>query len=209
MRVLTAFIAIAVGTLILIGYFVPREVLPQAETLQVILLDWAIIFAGAATLVGIFNLAAVHTEKIRRRAKDGIYSAILIIGLFATFLFGLILTPQNIFVQTFVLNGIIIPIEAALLGVLAVTLLYAAVRLLRRRADVMTIVFILTVAVIFLGSATLPLGDVPVIGTLIRPWVSQILALGGARGILIGVALGVLLTGLRVLFGIDRPYGGK
>lgn len=209
MRVLTAFIAIAVGVLILLGYFIPREILPQAETFQVILLDWAIIFAGAATLVGIFNLAAVHTEKIRRRAKDGIYSAILVIGLFAAFLFGLILTPQNILVQTFVLNGIIVPIEAALLGVLTVTLLYAAVRLLRRRADMMTIIFILTASVIFLGSATLPFGDVPVIGTLVRPWVSQIWALGGARGILIGVALGALLTGLRVLFGMDRPYGGK
>jgi len=30
---------------------------------------------------------------------------------------------------------------------------------------------------------------------------------GGARGLLIGVALGTLLTGLRILFGIDRPYG--
>jgi hypothetical protein len=29
------------------------------------------------------------------------------------------------------------------------------------------------------------------------------------RGILIGVALGALTTGLRVLFGADRPYGGS
>jgi hypothetical protein len=62
---------------------------------------------------------------------------------------------------------------------------------------------------IFLGSATLPFGDVPIVGTLIRPWVTQIWALGGARGILIGVALGTITTGLRVLFGVDRPYGGK
>jgi hypothetical protein len=48
-----------------------------------------------------------------------------------------------------------------------------------------------------------------VIGTLIYPWVTQVLALGGARGILIGVALGALTTGLRVLFGVDRPYGGN
>ena len=34
-------------------------------------------------------------------------------------------------------------------------------------------------------------------------------ASGGARGILIGVALGTLTTGLRILFGADRPYGGK
>ena len=35
------------------------------------------------------------------------------------------------------------------------------------------------------------------------------LSRGGARGLLIGIALGTLLTGLRVLFGVDRPYGGQ
>lgn len=204
MRVITVVIAIAFGILVLLGYF-----LPQAAGLQVILLDWAIILAGAAALIGILNLINVHAEKIRRREKDGIYSAILILGLFATFIFALILKPQNTFVQAFILKGLIIPVEASLMGLLAVSLLYAAVRLLRRRADMMSMVFIVTAALIFLGSATLPFGDVPIFGTLIRPWVSQILALGGARGILIGVGLGTLTTGLRVLFGVDRPYGGK
>jgi hypothetical protein len=204
MRVLTAIIAIAVGILVLLGYF-----LPQAVVLQIVLLDWAIILAGTAALIGIFNLVAVHADKIRRQAKDGIYSAMLIMGLFATFIFGLVLKPQNPYMQSIALNGIIIPVEATLMGLLAVSLLYAAIRLLRRRADLMSIVFIVTAALIFLGSATLPFGDVPVIGTLIRPWISQIWALGGARGILIGVALGTLTTGLRVLFGMDRPYGGN
>lgn len=204
MRVLTAIIAIAVGILVLLGYF-----LPQAAVLQIVLLDWAIILAGTATLIGILNLVNVHADKIRRRAKDGVYSAILIMGLFAAFVFSLVLKPQNAFVQALVLKGIIIPIEASLMGLLAVSLLYAAVRLLRRRSDVMSIVFIVTAALLFLGSATLPFGDVPLVGTLIRPWVSQIWSLGGARGILIGVALGTLTTGLRVLFGVDRPYGGK
>jgi hypothetical protein len=107
------------------------------------------------------------------------------------------------------INGILIPAEAALMAILSVTLLYAAIRLLRRRADMMSIIFLITAAIIMLGSATLPFGNVPVIGTLIRPWTTQVLALGGARGILIGVALGTLTTGLRVLFGADRPYGGK
>ncbi len=204
MRVLTAIIAIAVGILVLLGYF-----LPQAAVLQIVLLDWAIILAGTAALIGIINLASVHWDKIRRRAKDSIYSAMLIMGLFVTFVFGVVLKPQNPTMQSIVLNGIIIPVEATLMGLLAVSLLYAAVRLLRRRADLMSIVFIITAALIFLGSATLPFGDVPIVGTLIRPWVSQIWALGGARGILIGVALGTLTTGLRVLFGMDRPYGGN
>jgi hypothetical protein len=204
MRVLTAIIAIAVGVLVLLGYF-----LPQAAVLQIVLLDWAIILAGTAALIGIINLFSVHADKIRRGEKDGIYSVMLITGLFATFIFGVVLKPQNPVMQSIVLNGIIIPVEATLMGLLAVSLLYAAVRLLRRRADLMSIVFIVTAALIFLGSATLPFGDVPIFGTLIRPWVSQIWALGGARGILIGVALGTLTTGLRVLFAMDRPYGGN
>lgn len=204
MRFFTAFIAITVGILILLGYF-----LPSAHIFQVILLDWAVILAGFAALVGIFNLLAVHFDKIRRRETGSVYSALLILSLIITFIAGFVLTPQHPIMRDIILSGIIIPVEAALMGLLAITLLYAAVRLLRKRTDVMGIFFILTAAIIFLGSATLPFGDIPLVGTLIRPWVSQIWALGGARGILIGIALGTLTTGLRVLIGADRPYGGK
>lgn len=203
MRVFTALIAIATGILVLLGYF-----LPQAVGIQTLLLNWAIILAGVAALVGIFNLITVHTDKIRRAEKGSVYSALLVIALVATFIFGIILRPQHQAMQV-LLNGIILPVEATLMGLLTVSLLYAAIRLLRRRADVMGIIFLLTAVLIFIGSATLPFGDMPVFGTLVRPWVAQIWALGGARGILIGVALGTLTTGLRVLFGLDRPYGGN
>ena len=203
MRVFTTVIAIAAGVMVLLGYF-----FAEFAGLQTLLLNWAIILIGFATLVGVFNLITVHTDKIRRAEKGSIYSALLVIGLVATLLFGLILRPQHPAMRV-ILNGIIFPVEATLMGLLAISLLYAAIRLLRRRADVMSIFFILTASVILLGSATLPFGDVPIIGTLIRPWVTQIWALGGSRGILIGVGLGALVTGMRVLFGIDRPYGGK
>jgi uncharacterized membrane protein len=94
------------------------------------------------------------------------------------------------------------------MAILTISLLYAAIRLLRRRVDLMSILFLLTAVIILLGSATLPFGDMPLIGTFAR-WVTQVWALGGMRGILIGVALGALTTGLRVLFGADRPYGGN
>jgi uncharacterized membrane protein len=72
----------------------------------------------------------------------------------------------------------------------------------------MSIFFLLTAVLLLFGSATLPFGDIPLFGTLAR-WVTQVWALGGVRGILIGVALGALTTGLRILFGADRPYGGN
>jgi len=203
MRVITAVIAIAVGLLVLAGYF-----FPAFTGIQTLLLNWAIILTAFAALVGIFNLISVHWDKIRRSEKGSMYSALLIIGLVASLFFGMILRPDHPAMKI-VMNGIIIPSEAALMGILTVSLLYAAVRLLRRRVDVMGIVFLVKAALVMLGSATLPFGNVPVIGTLLQPWVTQVLALGGARGILIGVALGTLTTGLRVLFGADRPYGGN
>lgn len=203
MRVFTAVIAIAAGVLVLGGYF-----FPALADVQTLLLNWAIILAGFAALVGIFNLIAVHMGKIRGHEKGSTYSALLIIGLVATFFFGMILRPQHAMMKI-VMNGIIIPTEAALMGILTVSLVYAAIRLLRRRADMMGITFLVTAALLMLGSATLPFGNIPLIGTLLHPWITQILALGGARGILIGVALGTLTTGLRILFGADRPYGGN
>jgi hypothetical protein len=206
MRVITVFIAIISGLAVLAGYFL-QGFFPVLADVQTILLNCAIILTGVAALVGIFNLFSVHADKVRRGEKGGIYSALLVISLVVTFLLGIILRPEHRAMKA-VMNGIIIPIEAALMGILTISLIYAAIRLLRRRVDVMSITFLLTAVLILFGSATLPFGDIPLLGDFARWW-SQVWALGGVRGILIGVALGALTTGLRVLFGADRPYGGS
>ncbi|MCJ7435985.1 MAG: hypothetical protein MUO77_21095 [Anaerolineales bacterium] len=210
MGILIFIIALTTGLLVLAGYFVPA-----LAGLQTILLGWASIAAAMAAIVGALSLISVHGDKVRRRGKGSIYSAVLLLGLFISFIPGLILgsVPPGLAGPIFGLlfKAIILPSQAALMSLLAITLLYSAVRLLRRRPDLMSIVFLISASLILLGSATLPLpfGGIPILSDLIRPWLTQILALGGARGILIGVALGSLLTGLRVLFGADRPYGGK
>jgi hypothetical protein len=208
MRVLTAVIAIAIGTLVLLGYFFPQ--IGYLQSIQLLLLNWAMLMVAAATIVGVLNLVFVHADKIRRREKGNIYSVFLIIFLLGTFILGWFLPPGHQ-IMRLILNSVIFPVEAALMAILTITLLYAAVRLLRRRADFMSIVFLITAALVLFGSATLPLpfsGNIPLVSDL-STWIRQVLAVGGARGILIGVSLGTLLTGLRVLFGIDRPYGGN
>jgi hypothetical protein len=100
-----------------------------------------------------------------------------------------------------------VPVEASLLAILAVSLLYAAVRLLRQRRDPLSILFLAS-AVIFmiLGSGLLTSFDVPFLNTLADAL--NRLPVAGMRGILLGVALGSLTTGLRILMGADRPYKG-
>lgn len=206
MRILATVLAIASGVIVLLGYFYPVEPL---LTLRLQLTNWAIILAGFAALIGIYNLVVVQMEKIRTRQKGAAYSGVLVISLILTAFIGLVYGP-DFTVMRLAVDAVVVPVEASLMAILSVTLIYASMRLLRRRADVMSIVFLLA-AVVFLIGVSLPmlLGGV---GDQMGQFILQttgMLSRGGARGLLLGIALGTLLTGLRVIFGVDRPYGGN
>lgn len=203
MRVFTAVFAIASGVIVLLGYFLP---IAQLDQLRLQLIDWAILIAGMAVLIGIYNLVAVQMEKIRARQKGSLYGVLLIFSLIATFGLGLIVGPDNPYMQLAV-DAVIVPVEASLMAILAVTLIYASIRLFRRRIDVTTVLFLLTAVLFLLAVMPTPFGPIP--GDWIITQFGGMLSRGGARGLLLGIALGTLLTGLRVLFGIDRPYGGN
>lgn len=201
--ILSAIAAISAGVIVLLGYFVSTSPVPD---LRLLLTDWAIMIAGMAVLVGIYNLAAVQMEKVRSRQKGGVYGALLVLSLIVTFGFGLLLGPQDPLMRLAV-EAIILPVEAALMAILAVTLIYASIRLFQRRKDVTSVLFLVAALLFMLAMMPTPFGPVP--GDWFILLVEGAVAEGGARGLLIGIALGTLLTGLRVLFGMDRPYGGS
>ena len=203
MRVFTAVFAIASGVIVLLGYFLP---IAQLDQVRLQLIDWAIIIAGMAALIGIYNLVAVQMEKIRARQKGSIYGVLLVLSLVITFGLGLILGPNHPFMLLTV-DAVIVPVEASLMAILAVTLIYASIRLFRHRVDVTTVLFLLTAVLFLLAVMPTPFGPIP--GDWVITQFGGMLSRGGARGLLLGIALGTLLTGLRVLFGIDRPYGGN
>ena len=200
-------IAIAFGMLILAGYFIA---LPILADLRVILLNLAVVLTGFAVLVGIANLLLVHIKKIRRKQNGATYSLILVAALITTLVIGLLPQQMRNIGLPFIFNSIQLPVEASLMAMLAVTLTYASIRLLRRRLNLLSVIFLMTALLVLFGTASLPfLGEVPGLSGVVRPIITQIFAAAGARGILLGVALGTLTTGLRILFGADRPYGGK
>jgi hypothetical protein len=202
-------VAILCGLVVLAGYFVRLEILVNANKT---LVQWAVILTAFAVLLGIFNLLIVHFGKIAQKQKGAFYSLILIFAMLVTFVIGL-LSPYSEKISPafdFAFRAVQLPVEASLMALLTVTLTYASIRLLRHRLSVFSVIFIITGLLILLGTAPLPfIGDTPLVSDTLRPSIAQVLAASGARGILIGVALGALTTGLRVLFGVDRPYGGK
>ena len=76
MRILATVLAIASGLIVLLGYFYPVEPLLQ---LRLQLTNWAIILAGMAVLIGIYNLVVVQMEKICTRQKGAAYGGLLVI----------------------------------------------------------------------------------------------------------------------------------
>jgi hypothetical protein len=142
------------------------------------------------------------------------YSLILIITLLVTLAVGIIdmiqtyLTGQPNFQMTnWVFTYIQLPIETSMLAITAVSLTYAAANILRKRMDLFSITFFFVILLVLLGSFSLPSANLPFLH-VVHDWIIRVPALGGARGLLLGIALGTITTGIRILMGTDRPYGG-
>lgn len=195
-------IAIGVGIVVLLGYFLQIDLLVNV---RIIFLEWATILVGVALLIGVVNLFIVHWRKATSDGPNRINSITLLGGLTLTLLVVGWFGPTDP-VSLWIFNYIQIPIEASLMALLSVVLIYAGIRLLRRKPNLLTIVFIATAVVILLMSGPLFGIDIPGMAAL-RIWIGKVPAVAGARGILLGISLGIVAAGLRILMGADRPYG--
>lgn len=194
--ILTASIT---GLVILVGYLVPSPTLGYYRDR---LIEWGVILAAFAFVLGLLNLLRVHSQRIFRLEKGWLYSLILLGAAAVSWI------PPVLFGRTHpltrrLLSTLIGPLGASLAALLVFTLTLAAFRLLRVRRTVGSILFAVIVALTLLGNA-------PLIGLEwlrgIRQWLMQVPAMAGMRGLLLGVALGILITGLRVLLGSEHPH---
>ncbi len=199
---LSWIVVILVGFIVLAGYFLPLSPLQQVRYL---IIDIAITLAGIATIVGVVNLLSVHSVRVRDEKPDWFNSVILIVAFAGTLIFGLVFKPSHpIFLR--LVNSIQFPIEASLLALLSITLAAALVRAIRPGMNRASILFIAAV-LIFIWAAT---GFIPFQANKgIQPILTFLntLQIGGARGMLLGIGLGALTAGLRVVIGKDIPSG--
>jgi hypothetical protein len=197
-------IAIAVGLIVLLGYFVPIQILQDIRTT---LLDWGVTLAGVAALVGIINLIITHWRRVTAPRNRDLYSAVLILSFLLTIAAGVVLGPSNVTFQH-VVTSIQVPLEASLMGVLAISLAYASLRLFQKRRGLVAIIFVISALLFLLVTSGFlaPGSNNPILANVLTA-INQ-LPVAGARGILLGISLGGLATGLRILMGVDRPFSG-
>lgn len=207
-NVLLTSVAVGFGLLTLLGYFVD-----DLWAVRVQLLAWASLLAAVAVLIGVFNLLRVHFKKMTDQSTGWGYSPFVVVGFLLAL--GAALAggffgpggPTGNLASQFLFKNVMEATSAALSALLVFILVFAGYRLWRRPPTVVSVLFLATAVVALLGMAPQIVG-LPDLGLRdLWTWIAQVWAVAGARGLMLGIALGVIATGLRILLALDRPYG--
>lgn len=201
-------VAIGVGLIVLVGTFVPLPVLAAA---RLALVDVAIVLGALAVLAGVVNLLMVHSRRIEAGEKGWGYSLLTIGGLLLMLTVGAVETirtggpalvaPTSLSGVLF--YGVVAASMASLASLVMFFLVAAAVRMLHSRPAGWSLLFLGSVLVVLLG--WLPLSFLWPLDR-VHQWVAAVPAAAGARGILLGTALGTFVMGIRFFTGGERPY---
>ena len=203
MAVLTSVILL----LTLLGFFFKTD---AVVGMQWILVKWAVMIAAFAIALGFINVLAVHIGKLTARKPGWFYSLVLILSAVVVLAIGLgesIFRPEEGLwgpLLAPIFSRIIAPLQAATVALLLFILTYAAYRMLRLSRRSGTVIFLVSAIVILIAQVPIP-GLGMGLQDLRDVWLSW-LAIPGLRALLIGVALGIAMTALRLLMGIDRPH---
>ena len=200
---LTALVAFAAGLVTLAGFFV---LAPGLDLAGLFLADWVAIILAAAVLLGLQNVAQSHWKRVAGRAGGWPYSLVLLVS--AAVVLALGLRPGSPGATdagvTWTYRYVLSPLNATVFSLLAFFVASAAYRTLRLRTRES---FVVLVAALIVLLGQVPIGfqiwpDLP----FVKEWLLEVPVSGAFRGMLLGVALGTVGAGLRILLTQDRPY---
>lgn len=204
-RSLPLAICFVMGILMMVQFFVPH---PLSQSFFDLVIKWVRIIAAFALVLGVRSVSLRHYERIKRQKGEWGFSVVCLASLVATALIGLIWGVGAKSYLRLIFSNIMIPLGATMFSILAFYMASAAYRAFRARTKEATLLLI--------ASFIVMLGMVP-IGTIISPelpevaeWLLSVPNMAAKRGIMFGVALGVIATSLKIILGIERGWlGGK
>jgi len=209
-RELPLFITAVIGLFMITQFFVPHQAISvPADFLQ----QSAVIVLAFSYFLGGANLLRINFDVIYRRQPGWQYKVVLIAAMLTTVALGAVegvgfLNPGT--KSKWIYDWMYSPMQSTMFALLAFFIASAAFRAFRIRT---LEAGLLAVAALLVMLGRVPLGNVatswlPEAIRLqpIQEWIMEIPQNAAKRAILIGAALGVMATGLRVILGIERSY---
>jgi hypothetical protein len=214
-REVPLLITAVIGLFMILSFFVPHQAVSvPADFLQasaVILVAFGYVLGGA-------NALRVNFDAIYRRQPGWGYKVVLVVSLLATVTIGAIEGPGFLnegMRSKWIYDWIYSPMSSTMFALLAFFIASAAFRAFRIRT---VEAGLLAAAALIVMLGRVPLGDLMTDWALkwfpggnlhlstIQQWIMDVPQNTAKRAILIGAALGVMATGLRVILGIERSY---
>jgi len=205
------------GVLTLASYYVPHKVsVDYMEMMN----KWENIVSAFAFFLGLISLFYSHYHKISRKADGWGYSLFVYVGFLAMVIpailcHGRLMGDSGQTALGWAFSFIYNPLSATMFAVLAFYIVSTAYRSFRIKS---LQAFVLFVAAFLLILGKVPLGQIvwdSVLGWTgagvdqVIEWVMGVPAVAGKRGIMIGIAIGAIVTSFKIIFGIERQYMGK
>ena len=220
-RQIPILITTIAGLVFAISYFIPHDPFGESES---IFGDWITIVQAFAIWLGALNLLKISFQKVNRKSADWPYAVIIIVSLIATLAVGfydgysgMAQDPQVSFRDTgtnfdWLYRFIYTPLSATMFSMLAFFVASASYRAFRARNVQATL---LLIAGFFVMGGRVPLFDMmisPVIDFPVFSWLADWIMTypntAGQRAIMIGIALGIMSSSLRIILGIERSHIG-
>ncbi len=205
----SAFIAFAVGLITLLslllgdqpelyGNLAGAPLIARMLGLPAAIMARLVAITSAVTIIiGIANLLYVHLNRVLR----GAFFSIVLVASFGVTIWWYWSNQGD----TSLLAAVQVPIESALAALLFLSMVQGGARVMSKRADIWGLLFVTVLVLVLLG--TLPIESLAPLRAW-SDWLLEVPVSAGARAILLGIALGAVVTGMRVLLGQDRSYRG-
>lgn len=214
-REVPLIITAVTGFIFVFQFFVPH---PPINRVQDVFNDWVNIIAGFAIVLGILNLLRVNLDKMSKQAKGWGYSIFTVFGFLMIAIAGFFFSggrgfqnPGTAFYWIYI--NLFFPLNSTMFALLAFFVASASYRAFRARNKEATLLLI-AAAILMLGRV--PLGEylsnwLPAGFHLadMSDWIMDFPQTAGQRAIMMGIALGIISTSLRIILGIERTYMGE
>jgi hypothetical protein len=213
------------GIVLVIAVFIPRE---PFRTFDQNFSTWFDIVAAFAFILGGGNLLRMHGDRVYRRAHDWPFSVVTVVGFLATLILGVLklrydwtIAWDGNYLATdtwfkFIYDSMFDPLSAAMFSLLGFFVASASYRAFRAKTTEATL--LLAAAFVILLGRT-PMGHyltgwfpdalqwlhVPNLSN----WIMSFPNAAGQRAIMIGIALGIVSTSLKLILGIERSHLGS
>lgn len=210
------FICGFVGIFMILKYFSTYDRITKiADELQ----QWGMVTLSFAIVLGVLNLIKINLKAVMERKKDWGYKLLLLVSMFTMMIAGGVKWYREEVVGRsekglpvaihdslfdFMFDHVYFPLSATIFALLAFFVASAAFRAFRAKNVHATLLLVAAVIVM--------IGRVPIGGAIWKgfPWLQEWIMTwpntAGQRAIQIGAAIGMIATGLRVIFGVEKPY---